>query len=152
MISKITINGVIDRKEGKLRIMDSKSFVRSLKNFSENEVEIIIVPRPKFRSQAQLGYYWSAIVPACKKGFEELGYQFTKEETHRQLADLFLFVEESHKVTGETIKKHLSLSDAAQQVNQKIMKDYIDRIIQFAGEHLEIKIPSPKRGNIYNDY
>ncbi len=141
MISKLTIQAEIDRENGRLNIDNRARFIEQLKSFADTKVEVVIRRRPEFRSQKQLAYYWSVVIKACQHGFELLGTQYTQKETHEDLKSRFLFKEKAAPITGEPIRVYMSLSEVAQEVDKRVMTDYIEKIKQFASEHLAVYIP-----------
>lgn len=133
-----------DEEHKRLILVNPEAFKRSLQAFDVAEVEVEVRVRPQFRTKGQLGYYWGVVVPACQMGFSSLGYDFDRQETHRQLSDRFLFEEHQDEITGQPIRHHLSLKHDAQEVDTRTMGQYLERVKQFAAEHLGgLYIPEP---------
>lgn len=147
-INKLIMNAKFSTKcaiiDGKLKIYNRERFDTLIKACSNMEGELIFKEEPKFRSQSQMKFYWGVIIPTLVPYYNEYGNQYTREEVHRDLSDQFLYIEKAHPITGKPIKKFLSLSKEAEEVNSEIMSQYIERIYQFAAEHLNVVLPDSK--------
>lgn len=144
-------NGAISN--GKLMIDDRERMNDELKLIHDCEVEIIIRPKKRKRSYQQNAYYWAVVIPAIQNGIKQLGTRLTLNETEDWLIDFLLatdkefthlflkerfispsFIDES---TGEIIERKKS----SKQLSKEQFSEYLERVIQFANETLEIEIP-----------
>lgn len=151
MITRITRIVKVDRERGSLVVADRARFVEQLKAFRDGQAEIIIQTVAPFRSRPQLAYYWTVVIKACTHGFNNVGYDYDDNDTHADLKRRFLYIEEPDELTGEPVRRYLSLSDSAQEVDTRMMNDYIEKIKQFATEHLGIYIPDPNEAYVQED-
>lgn len=141
---------------GKLQVDDADMMRNEIALLTDGKVEIIIKSKRKLRSLPQNSYYWGVVIPHIQKAIKEIGENMTLNETEKWIAEylcatdsefihLFLkekFIERMKVIesTGEIIEtKKLS----TRLMNKDEFGDYLNRVIQFANETLQIYIPSP---------
>lgn len=98
------------------------------------------------KTQQQLGYYWSTILPAITEFINESGLascKLSKSDVNQILNEKFFYQEII--VDGEMYRKTKSKSGATLEQ----MKEFIDSVITYA-TNLGIYIPPPTNGSIYD--
>jgi hypothetical protein len=93
------------------------------------------------RSLPQNDYYWGVVVPMCRQGLYDAGYDEVKTslDSHEVLKHLFLKKEVVNKSTGEV----LVLDGSSKELTIPEFNEYIENICKWAAEYLSIAIPSP---------
>lgn len=121
----------------------------------ENKIiELQIFAKNSKRSNKYNAYYWSFIIPLIRNGLKELGTKLslketdqwlfdfmntiTKEQTHEFLKNKFCTLEVVNENTGEIIESTLS----TKMLDKDEFDEYINDVIRFANETLNIKIES----------
>lgn len=115
-------------------------------------VEVQIYKKNNRRSNEHNAYYWSYIVPIIRNGLKDLGTKLslsetdmwlkefmssiTNEQTHSFLKEKFATNEIINPITGEVIK----WTSSTRVLDKDEFQEYIDDVIQFANEILNIKI------------
>ena len=109
------------------------------------EIEAIFRKKKKYRTNAQLRYYWAVIVPIITDGFAELGNPVSSsnpadlEAIHEFLKRRFLKPDTLHDVNGEVHElRYTTTTKSASE-----MMDYFAQCGQFAAEYLGKVIPEP---------
>lgn len=101
-------------------------------------VKLIFEVHRKVRSSPQNRYYWGVCVPLIQEAINNLGHNFTKEETHEYLKKEF---------NSKEVDLHngyfLQVPGSTTEMNTVDFMAFIARIQQFAAEILDIKIPDP---------
>jgi hypothetical protein len=153
MHSEITREAIIEN--GKLKIHDVHGMHEEISLLNDCEVEVIIRKKIKTRSFKQNAYYWGVVIPSIQKGIKELGERLTLNETENWLID---FLASTDKDFTHTFLKHkfidnfkvdentgeiIEVKQSTRKLNKENFAEYIERIIQFANEVLEIEIPEP---------
>jgi hypothetical protein len=124
-------------KDGKLNIHNRKRFLQDVSTLKNGEYELRLKKKNR-RSLQQNKYYWGVIVFEITHRFNELGNEFTHEMTHDFLKDRFNFVE----VVGTGGELIGTVGGTTTDLNKDEFSIYLDKIIQWAGEFLEIIIPA----------
>ena len=125
-------------KEGRLKIVHEKRFKEDLRQAKDCDVQIIIKKRGK-RSLPQNAYYHGVIVEEIRHRLKELGNTFDHDTVHEFLKQKFHSEKIVIPATGELIE----VGQTTTKMNKDEFGSYIDRIIQWAAETLEIHIPEP---------
>lgn len=102
---------------------------------------LVSIENGKNRTSPQNRYYWGCILPIVKDGLREAGYREVKtnEDAHEVLKYLFLKKRIPNEETGEVIE----LLGTTTKLSTVEFNEYIDQIIQWAAEYLNIQIPLP---------
>lgn len=151
MPNEITIDALIE--DAKLIIHDKTGLNEMIEAIGDCEIEIVFRKKVKRRSLNQNSYYWAVVIPAIQQGIKELGERLTLNETENWLIDFLSATDKSftheflkHKFiesqtinesTGEIIK----VKQSTRTLNKDNFSEYLERVIQFANETLEIEIP-----------
>jgi hypothetical protein len=95
----------------------------------------------KKRSNQQNRYYHGCCLPLVKEGLQNIGYREvrTNEDAHEVLKYLFLKKLIPNEETGEVIE----ILGTTTKLSTTEFNEYIERIIQWASEYLNIQIPLP---------
>lgn len=137
-MSKLTQYGYV--KEGKLHILNRKRFEAELKEFKDSDVEVIVKTKGR-RSLPSNAFYWGCVIPEIRQEFKGRGIRMTGEEIHEFLKLHFnktYLYDDSGEVLAE-------IGGSTAAMNQTEFGDYLERIIQWCGEKLEIIIPEPSK-------
>lgn len=117
------------------------------------QVSILIQTKQANRSLNQNAYYWGVVIPSIQAAIHDLGERLTLNETEDWLIDfltstnkdfvhLFLKNKFIDKIkvdaeTGEILTTKISTAN----MTKEEFSLYLDRVIQFANQTLEIYIP-----------
>lgn len=123
-----------------------QSYFREILGSSTScDVEISVTRSDSKKTNPQLAYFFSVVLPIIKARFEDLeGNTFTKGEIMSILKDRYFYEEIYYG--GEFVKEHLSLSKASKEE----VKKFISECIEFATTILDIEIPEPSKEYNYN--
>jgi hypothetical protein len=142
---KITFNGKI--KDGKMTIINRKSFDDYINSLPDKDVLITIEKKIKKRSNHQNAYYYGVVLKIVRQGLIDQGFDnFRNDESvHELLKYRFLKVDESNPdgLFVERIKSTTELSTSQ-------FMDYIAEIQRWASEFLNVYIPEPNEELMLN--
>lgn len=106
----------------------------------EIEGEDIIVNIEPFnkrkRSEYQNRYYW-VVIRQIRKAFRNLGYDWTDERTHTYFKHLYL----SDVIIDPITRQETELLKSTSSLSVKQFGEYLESVIQFAIENLDMEIP-----------
>lgn len=124
-------------------------------NFGAVELEIVIRKKKRIRSRAMNSYYWAEVIPKVQQGLKETGLQLTVDGVHDWLGEFFdvtnteqvhdflkrMFIEKItvDEDTGEITQNELS----TKKMNRDEFWEYVEQIIKFAAENLNVQIMYP---------
>lgn len=93
------------------------------------------------RTLPQNAYYHGCVVPLVRDGLRDVGYREIKtvEDAHEVLKSLFLKKNVANESTGEVIE----ITGSTAKLTTIEFNEFIDSIIQWASEFLNIQIPLP---------
>lgn len=93
------------------------------------------------RTSPQNRYYWGCCLPLVKEGLQGIGYREVKtnEDAHEVLKYLFLKKLIPNEETGEAIE----ILGSTAKLTTVEFNEYIDQIVQWGAEYLNIQIPLP---------
>jgi hypothetical protein len=134
---KASFSGFISR--GKMAVHDKKGLSDFVSAIDNMDVVLTIEKKKRRRSLSQNSYYFSVVVPMIRSRFIELGHDVNMSETHEFLKARFNKVDIINEHTGEVFSFPRSTSD----LTTVEFMAYIERVLLFASETLEITIPSP---------
>ena len=130
----LNIDGTVHLK-GDRELMQSY-FRELMKQDPKVDVEICITRIDSKKTNPQLAYFYSTLVPIIRGGFEALtGEVYTKEEVVAFLKDKYFY--EEIMFQGQFIKTPLSLSKGKKEEVHKFIQD----VITFAREILGVEVP-----------
>jgi hypothetical protein len=136
-MQKIEVAGQI--KNRKLTILNKTRLQQELDSFEDCDVQIVIKKRGK-RSSQQNRYYFGVVIDEIRRELLRRGTRATAEEVHEALKLKFNPHREVNTETGQVL---LEIGQTTTDMNKQEFGEFIDRIIQWAAESLEITIPSP---------
>ncbi len=94
------------------------------------------------RTLSQNAWYWACVLPAVVGGLEECwGEKMELEDAHAWLKAKFNSATIVNRTTGEVVD-HRPKSTASLDVAE--FSEFIERVIKFAGESLQVTIPPPR--------
>lgn len=98
-----------------------------------------IKEKKKKRSNSQNSYYFGVVVTMVCLRLRDLGNDVTIEETHDFLKANFNYKEIVKEETGEILK----IPRGTSELSTIEFSEYIERVIRFGAEFLDIQIPLP---------
>lgn len=142
MTREITYKFDID-KDGKVaKIHNKRLFDQDLKMFAGKSIKVKLSRWTKQRSLPQLRYYMGCLIPQIIDGLVDNGYPRSELSTtlvHELLKSKFLKDEIVSTETGEALSVIRSTSD----LTTTDMMNYIDDIVKWAAEFLNISVVLP---------
>ena len=134
---KVSFHG--ESKDGRLIIYNRADMLSYIRNIGDTDLKVTIQKRSRRRSGKQNSYYWAVVVPVVYARLVEYGWDVTVEETHDFLKDRFCRREYIVPETGEV----LSVIKETKSFSTVEFNDYVDRVIRFAAETLDVQVPYP---------
>lgn len=125
--------------DGVLKISKRLDFDNDVKQFEGYSVVIKVERYKATRSQQQNRYYWGVVVGLIRERLKELGHDVSISDTHEFLKGRFNGKELIDMNGGEVLKVGQSTS----ALNKSEFGQYIDKIVQFSAESLDLIIPQP---------
>lgn len=126
-------------EDGLLKLRNSKEATKFCQSLNCAEFTVTFEKKKAIRSLEQNAYYWSAVVPLMRQGFEDLGNTFTLESAHEFIKSEFNFKEIINEKTGE-IKR---VPQSTTTLSKSEFCELIDRLNVFCGEWFGFNIPAP---------
>lgn len=129
-----TINTMLDLSDrvGKRNLLTQIGAMQGL-------YEVKVEPRRVTRSNAQNAYLWAVVYPAVRLGIAEAwGEELTVDEVHLLMRDRFLTRPVVNRKTGEVVQ---SIPGSTAALSTAEFSRYIDEIVKFAGDMLNVEIP-----------
>lgn len=123
---------------GILKIISPVKVANDIKMCEDGLVEITLKHKNQ-RSLKQNGYYWYIPVNMIRQRLLELGNQLTTEEVHDFLKEKFngkMIIGPGGELLGET-------GQSTQSMSKEEFGVYLEQIIHWAADFLEIVIPLP---------
>jgi hypothetical protein len=133
---KIEARGWI--QDGELHLSNRKRFKAELKGAKNQDVEIIVKTKGK-RSNPTNNYYWGVLIEEIRIELKRRGTIADPETIHAFLKQKFNPQRTVIDATGEVIE----IGGSTTEMNQEEMGEYLERIIQWCAESLEIHISPP---------
>lgn len=122
------------------KIKNERSVAKSFGQLSDGKY-MVKITRANQRSLQQNKFYWAVCVPMVKDGLRDMGYDAvrTESDAHEVLKALFLKTHFVNEKTGEAIEYVCSTT----KLSTVLFMDYIESIIRWAAEYLNVQIPFP---------
>jgi hypothetical protein len=134
-------------KEGKLIPFNRKRLNNDISLMKDGEVEIVIKKKGK-RSLQSNKYYWGCVLPEILHELKRLGNDFDADTIHEYLKQKF----NSEKVVVEATGELIEIGKKTSELNQEEFGLYLDKVIMWAAQTLEITIPEPNsQALLFND-
>ncbi len=135
----------VDQDTGKIRV--PKRFEAEIaEKFRGKDIEIVVRRKRKQRSSEQNRYYWGVVIPYILEAFAEIGNDLQQgNPEHAQIVHSFLkgqFLPPRLVCDADGVELKMEPSTTA--LSKMEFVEYLDRVIQFAAERLQIVIPEPE--------
>jgi len=110
------IKSIAIKEKDKFRIVNDKLFREELARLPGGRYEIVIRKKRRMKSQPQLGYYYSCVLPHFHRAAIDAGWEFANiEELDNYLKSMFASKDIINKHTAEILtipglKRDMSLS------------------------------------------
>lgn len=131
------ITGTIS-EQGKLLTPQHNQLIGWFKKNAGKVIKIKLSVKSKKRSNPQNKYYWGCLVPMVTYTLNELGNEYTDDDTHEMLKAKFNAIEVTNKA---------GISDEVPGSTTRLttfeFEAYLDRIRMWAAQFLGIVIPLP---------
>lgn len=145
MSTKLEYYGKVT-KEGEISL-PKRMRTEIIEYFSGKSIELVVKQKRKYRSSPQNAYYWSVVIPYVLRGFRDLGHQELVEGSaecsnmiHELMKQRFLY----NGITLEDSKGNVyDLPSSTTRCSTTEFMDYLDRVVRFAAECLNVNIPAP---------
>jgi hypothetical protein len=128
-----------ETKAGQLVVYRREDMRRHLASMGDVPIKVTIEKRYSRRSSRQNSYYWGVVVSVIHERLVEFGWDVTQEETHEFLKDRFNRREYISPDTGEVF----SVIKETKGMDTVEFNRYIDDIIRFSAETLDVQVPYP---------
>jgi len=132
-----TFNAKISK--GSLSLNNRQLFNDTIACLKDGDYVLEVKERKKKRSNNQNAYYFGVVVTMICKRFIDLGNDVNLEHTHDFLKATFNYKEIVKEETGEIFKVPIKTSE----LSTAEFNEYIERVIRFGAEVLDIYIPLP---------
>ena len=127
---------------GKFRIVNDKLFREELARLPGGRYEIVIRKKRHMKSQPQLGYYYSCVLPHFHRAAIDAGWEFANiEELDNYLKSMFASKDIINKHTAEI----LTIPGLKRDMTTTEMMLFVDAIKEYALEFLNYRIPDPEQ-------
>lgn len=132
--------------DGSLRLHKRSEFDSLIKDFKGCDVLITVSKKYEKRSINQNAYYFGVVVTEIRDRLNELGHSVTLDLTHEMLKARFNSQESFNESTGEVF----NFPKSTTEMNTEEFCEYIDKIIIFAKQSLDIDILYPnEQGELF---
>jgi hypothetical protein len=131
---KIEVYGYIKNK--KLTISNRRRLEADLQTFPDSDVVVIIKRRGK-RSSPQNRYYWGVVIDSIRREFKRRGTITEPETIHEALKAKF----NPEKLANKDGEPILEIGGSTTAMNKAEFAEYLERVIMWCNESLEIDIP-----------
>jgi hypothetical protein len=128
-----------ETRAGQLVVYRREDMRRHLASMGDVPIKVTIEKRYSRRSSRQNSYYWGVVVSIIHERLVEFGWDVTQEETHEFLKDRFNRREYISPDTGEVF----SVIKETKGMDTVEFNRYIDDIIRFSAETLDVQVPYP---------
>jgi len=106
---------------------------------AEPVMVVTIKPYRKSKTQEQLGYLWTAVIPTIRRHIEDsVGESYSDQNIY----DWFVDEMAEHEVVSINGKPKITKVSAS-KMNVRQMSEFIDKIIMYSAENLQCVIPPP---------
>ena len=121
------------------RVVNSADFYAEL-NTLKGRYRITVTKARRMKSQPQLGYYYSCVLPHFHRAAIDAGWEFAdKDELDNYLKSMFASRDLINRDTGEV----LAIPGLKRNMTTTDMMAFTDAIKQYAVEFLNYRIPEP---------
>lgn len=138
-MAALELYGTIDQ-HGTFTLHNRKRFEQWCSENKGKLVRIKFERKSSKRSLPQNSYYHGVVVQEVRLGLLGIGYDMTNEEVHHFLKMKFNPVQVA-SIQGEVIE----LPGSTTEFTKTSFGEYIDKIVQWAAEYLNVTIPMPNQ-------
>lgn len=125
-------------EEGELKIKNRQKMLEYMKTLPDGWYRLELKKKNQ-RSLPQNAYYWAVIIWEIRKQLEDLGNIFTHEDVHMFLKDKF----NAKQVVGPGGELLGEVGGSTTELSKEDFGIYIEKIIAWASEFLNLNIPPP---------
>jgi hypothetical protein len=137
-MTKTEIQGKIEKGVIHLHPFTKNRLKQDLSSFPDCDIVIAIKRKGKRSSQSNR-YYWGVVIEEIKLAFKEKGTIATPEDIHEALKAKF----NPNNVRNEEGEVLLEMGGSTTEMNNGEFSEYVERIIQWAAQYLQLAIPAP---------
>lgn len=130
--------GEVDER-GVPHAYDKKSTLDFCAQHPGKRIEISYKVVDDHDTSRQRGYYRGVVVPNVRLGFLNLGVRMSEAKVHEELRRMSSVGVHFIDIGPNTIQDVKSTAD----FEKEDWQEYIDEVIQFAAEHLNVVVPEP---------
>jgi len=141
-MSKVEYNGKVT-DEGILIVHNKPAFSKEVGVFKGKDVTITVQRKARKRSNPQIRYWWSVVVPLVRDTINDTGEEYSKENIHEFLKSQFLYKEFIDHSTGEIHRIPRELKAGGDVTTFEFM-ECIDGVSRWAAQTLNLVIPLPE--------
>lgn len=132
---KVTIND-----KGEITNFNRQQFIQQLQLLSGSDAMLIVKPIKTIRGLSLNNYYFGVVVKMVMNRVRDLGNDWNAKRTHDYLKDRFVPDDIDFDLENGSV---IITNGSTSSLTNKQFTDYIERIIQWAAEVLDIQIPFP---------
>lgn len=125
--------------KGVLSLNNKPLFTDTIACLRDGDYYLEVKEKKKKRSVSQNKYMWAVVNQMVWRRLIELGHDVDLEETHDFLKATFNYKEIINENTGEVFK----IPKGTSELSTEEFSEYIERVIRFGAEVLDIQIPLP---------
>lgn len=125
-------------ESGKLHLLNEARFKDDLRQFKDCDVQVTVKKKGR-RSSQQNRFYWGVVVEEIRLNLLDRGNRFDADTVHEYLKQKFNYESIVITQTGEM----LQVGQSTTELNKEEFGVYLDRIIEWAAQSLELTIPLP---------
>ena len=125
--------------KGSLALTNRSLFNNTIACLRDGDYVMEIKEKKKKRSNSQNSYLWAVVNQMVCRRLIDLGHDVSIEETHDFLKASFNYKELVNEDTGEVFK----IPRGTSELSTEEFSEYIERVIRFGAEVLDIQIPLP---------
>mgnify|MGYP001586268749 FL=1 len=106
---------------------------------ADQPIKITFETISRLGTNYQMRYYRGVVIPYLNDAFRDLGNEWSNDKAHKIMRHRSVVAVEHHQVGEQIVPLIKSTGDFTKQE----WIDYIDEVIRFANEELNITIPEP---------
>lgn len=128
-------------EHGVAHLVNRELMLRDIASYKSKEIVITVEKNKDQRSSSQNRYYWGFCIQLATIKINELGNEYTENDTHEMFKSLFLTVSTqiACEETGELIYEGSRVKSTT-DLNSVEFSDYIEKITRWCAEYLDLNI------------
>ena len=148
---EVQLIGTLSDSLDGVSILHHRMYKNILKHLKGLELEILIRPLKRQRSEAQNRYMWGVVVPIVAQWYlEQEGMKLTKDQVYTFLRTRVLGQTPMVIVIDGMEMIHFTAKRFS-QMNTKEFSDAVETILQYYADK-GLEIPTPRKDNFIHDY